>query len=77
MFKNSISYSGALIQKSIPVEIRNANMIDAVETFNMDEISLVFIFVFTYLHRQISFDGIHRAQMYLHLHCYVPGVTRK
>ena len=27
MFKNSLSYSGTLIWNSIPVEIRNANMI--------------------------------------------------
>ena len=29
MFKNSLSYSGALIWNSIPVEIRNANTIDS------------------------------------------------
>ena len=26
--------------------------------FNMDEIPLVYIFVYTYLHRQITFDGL-------------------
>ena len=29
MFKNSLSYSGALIWNNIPVEIRNANTIDS------------------------------------------------
>ena len=29
MFKNSLSYPGALIWNSIPVEIRNANTIDS------------------------------------------------
>ena len=53
MFKNSLSYSSALIVNIIPVEIRNANTIDTFvrEMFDMDERSLVSIFVFTYLHR--------------------------
>ena len=31
---------------------------------NMDERPLVFIFVFTYLHRQISFDGLQSQNVF-------------
>ena len=68
MFENSLSYSGTLIWNSIPLEIRNANTIgDFVKKmYNMDERPLVFIFVFTYLHRQISFDVLQSQNVFKH-----------
>ena len=67
MFKNSLSYSGTLIWNSIPVEIRNANKIgDFVKMLNMDEKPLVFIFVFTYLNRRISFAGLQSQNVFKH-----------
>ena len=68
MFKNSLSYSGTLIWNSIPLEQRNANTIgDFVKTRNnMDERPLVFILVFTYLHRRISFDVLQSQNVFKH-----------
>ena len=52
MFKNSLSYSGTLIWNSIPIGIRNAILlVISLKMYNMNERPLVFIFVFTYLHR--------------------------
>ena len=68
MFKNSLSYSGTLIWNSIPLEIRNSNTIgDFVKKmYNMDERPLVYIFVFTYLHRRISFDVLQSQNLFKH-----------
>ena len=35
--------------------------------FGMDERPLVFIFVFTYLHRRISFDGLQSQNIFKHI----------
>ena len=68
MFENSLPYSGALIWTSIPVEIRNTNMIDAFAkkcfTWMKD---LLFLYSCShYLHRRISLDGLQNLNVFTH-----------
>ena len=69
MFKNSLSYSGTLIWNSIPLEIRNANMIgDFVNNCLTWMKDLQFLYLCSHTSTAESVLMVYRAIMYLNIH---------